>query len=87
MTHNQNTQRSMHRFAEHLASEVMGEHCTLVADSSTHHATRGRCTGQAVAIRWEDGYADDVCELHAAAASGRGSLVIRPKRHNGDASA
>lgn len=79
MTENQ---RTIHRFAEHLASESMGEYCALV-DSGPGRAKRGRCSGQAVAIRWEDGFADDVCELHAAAALGRGSLVIRPKRHNG----
>lgn len=78
-------QRSIQRLAEHLVSEVMGDRCTIVGESGAARANRGRCDGQAVAIRWEDGFADDVCELHAAAAIGRGSQVIRPKRHNGEA--
>ena len=77
-------QLSMHRFAEHLVSEAMGDRCTLAGDSDAADSNRGRCTDQAVAVRWEDGFADDVCERHAAAAIGRGSLVIWPQRHNGE---
>lgn len=74
------------RFVEHLVSEVMSDRCTLVAESAVTPRNRGRCEEPAVAIRWEDGYADDVCDNHAAAAVRRGALVVRPKRHNGEPS-
>lgn len=78
------------RLAEHLASVAMGERCDLVAfsgeanDFENRRDHRGRCPRPAVAIRWEAGFADDVCDRHAQAATERGSaLIVRPKRHDG----
>ena len=82
----EHTPQHVERFVEHLVSEVMGDHCALVAESGVTPRNRGRCAEPAVAIRWEDGYADDVCENHATAAARRGALVVRPKRHNGEPS-
>lgn len=73
----------LRRFAEHLASEAIGSRCELVAHPGKG-SRDGRCAGQAVAIKWEDGFADDVCIRHATTASDRGAIVIYPKRHNGE---
>ncbi len=54
--------------------------CELVAEPGEGFksgAKRGRCRGKAVGVRWEDGFADDVCERHAVSAEGRGAVVVR----------
>lgn len=66
------------RLAQHLASEVVTGGCEVTASPAP-----GRCPHQAVALRWEDGFADAVCERHAADADQRGALVVRPHRHDG----
>lgn len=67
------------RLAAHLASEVLG----TVGQCSIASVT-DRCEEQAVAVRWEDGFADEVCELHAEAARERGAIVIEARRHDGN---
>lgn len=75
------------RLAQHLASEVVGGpggRCEVTADDQDpRHASRGRCSRHAVAIRWEAGFADVVCREHAATAAGRGAVVVYPLRHDG----
>lgn len=70
---------TLRRLAAHLATEVISEdpRCTVAADD-------GRCPHEARAVRWEDGYADAVCELHSATAQARGAVVIEAERHNGE---
>ena len=72
--------------AAHLVSEHLGGRldsgCSLTADSGS-----GRCTRRAVAVKWEHGFADEVCETHAEKARARGALVVSPRRHDGTASA
>ncbi len=65
-----NEMEAVLRIAEHLTGKAIGGRCEI-ADYGD------RCTGGAVAIRWEDGFADDVCERHATNAADRGALVIR----------
>lgn len=75
--------QKLRRLAEHLASEAVGSRCTLTADLDAE-SRDGRCRGSAVAVRWESGFADDVCERHATTALARGAVVVYPKRHNGE---
>ncbi len=76
---------STRRFLAHLAGEAIGARCELTGLSGiSKGGNLGRCTGDAVAIRWEDGFADSVCEEHAQLARERGTLVIEPRRHNGE---
>lgn len=80
---------SLLRLAQHLATQIVGGRCDLTAfpeDRDRKEAWRenqGRCPGDVVAIRWEDGFADKVCERHAAEAESRGVIVVRPQRHDG----
>lgn len=67
------------RFAEHLASEIIGGTCELTGDG-----TNGACDQAAVAVRWEHGFADSVCQHHAETALARGAEVVFAKRHNGE---
>jgi hypothetical protein len=77
------------RLAQHLATEAHTMRCELVAlkgEEDWHEAwpeNRGRCKGDTVAVKWEDGFADSVCERHARNAEERGALVVWPKRHDG----
>lgn len=72
-------QDQMLRLTQHLASELVdgGGWCHLSVGEGT------RCKEPDVAVRWEDGFADVVCEMHAETARQRGALVVYPKRHNG----
>lgn len=70
------------RLAQHLAV-ITERHCEVTGSPETGQRADGGCSGRAVAIRWEHGFADEVCEHHAATASARGALVIRPRRHDG----
>lgn len=78
-----NELESVSRLAAHLASEAVGQCCELTAER-TSPGNLGRCAGDAVAVRWADGFADDVCEPHAEQARCAGALVIYPLRHNGE---
>lgn len=78
-----NELESVGRLAAHLASETIGELCEL---TDPFGSADGRCAGRAIAVRWEDGFADDVCEKHAERVKADGALVIYPKRHNGETS-
>jgi len=79
-----NELESVVRFAAHLASHTVGRQCELTALPGDVEPY-GQCSGDAVAIRWEDGFADDVCEPHAQRVrNGDGALVVYPVRHNGD---
>lgn len=81
MTRPTTTTASLIRFAQHLASESIGVTCELGS-----LVDRGRrCSGPAVAVRWADGFADDLCEEHAARVEERepDALVVRPRRHDG----
>jgi hypothetical protein len=69
------------RLAEHLASEAMLHGCEITASPND---ADDYCAHDAVAIRWENGFADSVCEYHANRAAERGALVVYPKRHNGE---
>lgn len=77
------------RLAEHLAFEGLTlSRCELIAfpgetDATDHPAYRGRCLGEAVAVKWEDNFADEVCVRHAQTAEDRGAVVVRPRRHDG----
>lgn len=74
-----NELESVSRLAAHLASETLGQRCELTAlpgDIDRH----GRCTGNAVAIRWADGFADDICDKHISDTA----LTVYPLRHNGE---
>lgn len=76
------------RLAAHLLDGNMHGRCAITAfpgeaDDTEPPRTRGRCPGQTAAVRWEDGFADEVCKRHAEEAEGRGVLVVRPKRHDG----
>lgn len=78
-----NELESVGRFAAHLATEAVGRRCELTALAGDVDRD-GRCTGAAVAVRWADGFADDVCELHAERVRDDGAMVICPLRHNGE---
>lgn len=56
----------LQRFAQHLASELVdgGGWCHLAKESG------GRCKEPDAAVRWENGFADVVCEHHAETAPG-----------------
>lgn len=77
------------RLAQHLADNAQVQRCELSAypdegDMHEHHREgRGRCKGDVVGVRWEDGWADWVCDRHATSVEARGVLVIRPRRHDG----
>jgi hypothetical protein len=77
------SETELRRLAEHLAYQACGGQCTLTAFIGEGDDTEGRCPGQVVAVRWEHGFADEVCERHAATALGRGALVVRLRRHDG----
>ncbi len=75
--------------AGHLVRETLGRRCDLHADGddpgleSDWQDQRGRCSGLAAAVRFEDGFADEVCEKHAENARQRGAVVIEPRRADG----
>ena len=77
------------RLAAHLLDDNMRTRCDLTAEpgeadeDERPRRNRGRCPGVSVGVRWEDGFADVVCEQHAQNAEARGALVVRPKRHDG----
>lgn len=76
--------RSLSLAAAHLAHLVLTDARCDVLAGGDNPAGRGRCRDHAVAVRWENGFADLVCELHANnAATRNGALVIRPRRHDG----
>lgn len=64
--------------AEYLAKETIGRQCELTADRGYK-----RCPDPAVAVRWEDGFADDVCEEHAQSALDRGRATVIYSRARG----
>lgn len=66
------------RFAEHLVHNSLGSRCEL-----TSFVDSSRCSGEAVAIRWEAGFADDVCQDHAETAIKRGAAVVFARHHDG----
>jgi len=72
--------RNVLRLAQHLLSEIshadLGRCELAIQDGS-------RCDERANAVRWEDNFADLVCEAHARSAVARGALVVYPKRHDG----
>jgi len=74
---------SSQRFLAHLVDVAIGTQCELTAEPGSRPQL-GRCAGEAVAIRWEDGFADDVCARHAQLARERGALVVESGRHNGE---
>lgn len=77
-----NELESVSRLAAHLTSEALGDRCELTALAGNRS---GRCAGAAVAIRWDQGFADDVCALHADHVhNDSGALVVHPLRHNGE---
>lgn len=67
-------------FTEHLASASARHRCELTADRETD-PSYGRCDQPVVAVRWEDGFSDSVCELHAQRARERGALVAAVSRN------
>lgn len=69
---------SIERLAAHLAHKAMPVRCELAGPRGY-----GRCEGEAVAVKWESGFADFVCEEHAASAEERGAVVVRASRHDG----
>lgn len=63
-------------FAANLVSNALREHhddCELVGLSGW-----GRCIEPAIAMQWEDGSTNMICDEHAARATDRGVLVITP---------
>lgn len=66
------------RLIQHLVSEATTVHCELVDRGQSR-----RCRESALAVKWEDGFADFVCEAHAAGATERGALVFHARRHDG----
>lgn len=69
------------RLAEQLASLALDEYCGLIA--LPDHPP-GPCRNKAAAIRWEDGFADSVCDQHAARTLERGGLIVYPHRTEPD---
>lgn len=68
------------RLAQHLVSMVLSsEDCEIATQGGA-----GRCLDDAVAVRWEHGFADQVCEHHAQTAIERGAVVVFAKRHDGE---
>jgi hypothetical protein len=65
-----------------MARCLLGEQCEATADPTHVRGTspldrEGRCTNPSVAMRWEQGFGDAVCEKHGARAEERGALVLR----------
>lgn len=60
-----------HLVGKHEA--VGAEDCEVVGFSG-----EGRCVEPSVALRWEDGHTDLVCQEHAERAEERGALVVYP---------
>lgn len=72
-------QMVLFRLVEHLVSEVLdGEDCEVATQGGA-----GRCIEEAVAVRWESGFADKVCEAHAESAADRGAVVAYGRKHDG----
>ena len=72
-------QMVLFRPVEHLASMVLdGEDCEVATQGGA-----GRCIEEAVAVRWEKGFADRVCEHHAERAADRGAVIAYGRRHDG----
>lgn len=72
-------QMVLFRLVEHLVSEVLdGDDCEVATQGGA-----GRCIEEAVAVRWESGFADKVCQMHAETAADRGAVVAYGKRHDG----
>ena len=71
--------QSLLRLAQHLASSEVdgGGLCHIVC------STGERCEEPDAAIRWENGFADIVCEHHAQAARYRDALVVYPALNDG----
>jgi hypothetical protein len=68
------------RLAQHLVSEMLsGEDCEIATQGGV-----GRCIENAVAVRWDHGFADMVCDHHAQTAAERGAVVVFAKRHDGE---
>jgi hypothetical protein len=68
--------RQLTALATHLAAGLVDEDCELLGFSGS-----GRCIEPAVALRWENGFLDQVCEEHALRAQraqDRQVLIIRP---------
>lgn len=63
-------------FAEQLVTQILfGEDCEIATQGGA-----GRCIEEAVAMRYEHGFVDGVCETHAEHAIGRGAVVVFAKR-------
>jgi hypothetical protein len=63
---------------QELVHQVVGGECEIAGDNDW------ACRSGSVAIRWEDGFIDSVCDRHAESAKERGALVIYPKQASGD---
>lgn len=61
--------------AQHLAV-ITERYCEVTGSPETGQRRDGGCSEHPVAIRWEHGFADEVCEHHAATAVARGALVV-----------
>lgn len=71
--------RVAERMAQALVHEVwFEEDCEVTGFSG-----EGRCIEPAVAIRWEHGFMDRVCQEHATRAQNRGALVVSPRKQDG----
>lgn len=59
---------------DHLAGKHAPRQCELIADPGSADRD-GQCTGTVVAMRFEDGFSDSVCQIHADRARARGARV------------
>jgi hypothetical protein len=67
-----NTLRMMSRkLVTDRVAETPNPACELTSDRGFE-----RCSYRAVAVRWEDGFVDNVCEKHADSAHDRGATVV-----------
>lgn len=65
--------------AEYLAKKLAGSYCELTALPGEANPN-GPCQNRAVAIRWQDDFADYLCNEHAESVADKGAIVIKVRR-------
>jgi hypothetical protein len=85
---------SLLRLTQHLTAEALEVYveprCALTADpgdpgrpGDALRDDEGRCSREAVGVRWEDGFADLACAEHGESARARGAMFVHARRHDG----
>lgn len=65
--------------AEYLAGRLVGSYCELTALPGEADPN-GPCRNRPSAVRWQDDFADYVCQEHAERVAVEGAIVIKTRR-------